>query len=215
MSKNNKIDSSSRSWDMLSGETPKAYEAFQRYLELGVNRSLVKLSKITGKHPKNMQVWSRKYKWVQRSRVYDSYIATLKTKSTEDELENMTHEHMAVIHDIRTAIAVPIQVLIAKLQANMNQNGEVNLDELQEMSFIEILDRIEPWIKHIPTLIKLERLLYGLSTDNLDGNIKKDVNYIRREFHEFILNTPSERLTEIIQRAKSRIKKPDGDTKFT
>lgn len=198
--------SNSRPWDLIPGETPKAFEAFQRYLELGVNRSLVKLSQITGRHAKNMQVWSKKYKWVQRSRTYDAYIATLKTESTEDELESMTREHMAIISGIRSVIAVPIQVLIDKLGANMNENGELTLDELQGMTFLELLDRIEPYIKHLPAIIKLERLLTGLPTLSAEAVVRHDYSKVREEFREYILNTPSERIAEIIERAKRRLK---------
>ncbi|NPV50603.1 MAG: hypothetical protein HPY60_05335 [Candidatus Methanofastidiosum sp.] len=55
-------------------ETPKAYDAFLSYCELGPNRSLSKLSKNLKKSKSLLSRWSARYDWFYRASTYDKYL---------------------------------------------------------------------------------------------------------------------------------------------
>ena len=62
------------SCERRKGETEKAYEAFEIYLEMGADRSLGKVAGKLGKSKALMERWSRRNEWVSRARDYDAEI---------------------------------------------------------------------------------------------------------------------------------------------
>lgn len=87
-----------RPWHKLKGETARAFQAFQVYLELG---SLVEVdATLYGKRQKrkgqaakrktpngNVTDWSRKYNWVVRREAYLDHLAGKRMESAEREQE--------------------------------------------------------------------------------------------------------------------------------
>lgn len=69
-------DITGRPWSQLPQETSKAYRAFTVYLELGVDRSIVKAAEKSGASKGNKgghwERWSSQNHWVERARAYDS-----------------------------------------------------------------------------------------------------------------------------------------------
>lgn len=65
-----------RPWNKQPKETAKSFEAFAGYRDLGPQRSIRKLCELWGRKPSyqnQMSVWSSKYKWVERARLFDAY----------------------------------------------------------------------------------------------------------------------------------------------
>jgi hypothetical protein len=60
------------SWEMMQGETAKAYQAFKMYLRMGHRRSYQKLAQELGlKTLGTIQLWTKKYNWQERIRDFE------------------------------------------------------------------------------------------------------------------------------------------------
>ena len=62
-------------WERMPGETTLAHKAARAHLNLGVSRSLDKVAEQFGKHPKQMERWSKKWKWGIRAAAFDDHRA--------------------------------------------------------------------------------------------------------------------------------------------
>src|SRR5688572_10919483 len=76
-------------WDQLECETPRAYEAFRAYLNLGSGRTLNGAYGATKGRPEgvgrasgNCVRWSRDHRWAERARAWDEYIAAREMEAT-------------------------------------------------------------------------------------------------------------------------------------
>lgn len=58
-------------WERQPDETPKPYEAFCAYRDMGSERSLAKVGEKLGKSAALMERWSAKYGWVNRAALWD------------------------------------------------------------------------------------------------------------------------------------------------
>jgi hypothetical protein len=73
-------------WDRRKGESEQAYAAFLRYRDLGEGRTLERLSEGSSQtHPKpipfgTVKDYSKRHKWVDRARAWDSYLQAERDK---------------------------------------------------------------------------------------------------------------------------------------
>ena len=96
-------------WERQPGETPKAYQAFVVYRDLGRDRSQYKAAKKLGKSAVLLHRWSVKYGWVKRVDIYDEYL------NTKTRLENEELIKQAKIREVAAGTA-----LMEKLLARVN-----------------------------------------------------------------------------------------------
>lgn len=59
-------------WERQPEETPRAFEAFVVYRDLGANRSHRKTAQELGKNCTTISEWSAKYDWVKRAAAWDA-----------------------------------------------------------------------------------------------------------------------------------------------
>jgi len=92
-----------KSWDRLENKSPKAYDAFLKYCEMGPKRSLSKLQKELSKGKSLLSRWSSKYSWVERSSAYDLHLNQVRMKEREEvilEHEKKTADTTAKLLDV-------------------------------------------------------------------------------------------------------------------
>lgn len=58
-------------WERLRGESAQAFQAFAKYRDLGVDRSLAKVAKELGKSTTIIERWSARDSWVLRVEAWD------------------------------------------------------------------------------------------------------------------------------------------------
>ena len=63
----------SEEWDRLRSETPKAWEAFVKYRDLGYERTLKKVAQELKKSVQLIGRWSLEFSWKSRVRAWDVY----------------------------------------------------------------------------------------------------------------------------------------------
>jgi len=147
------------SWERLPEETPKAYQAFVIYLELGVSRSVAAAARMYKKkryenatlvNKKNSEKeddykathvfhWSQKYDWVKRSIDYDSH--NIKERTLIQNIRNA--EHALSFKELQHEKGKLLQKLaLAKIKSLADQIGEdytTLSEEILGMSINEML----------------------------------------------------------------------------
>lgn len=84
-------------WDYQDTDTPKSWEAFQIYRDMGTNRSLVKLGQTIGKNSKWLAQWSSKHEWMKRIEAYVKYLASEKSRADEQEREDERKQRREIV----------------------------------------------------------------------------------------------------------------------
>lgn len=80
-------------WDRQPGETSKAYEAFQVYLDQGSARSTRSVGEALGKSDALMHRWSSKYGWPDRARAWDSMPRRAVSEAYEEMAQRIAAQH--------------------------------------------------------------------------------------------------------------------------
>lgn len=61
-------------WDRWPGETPKPWQAFTIYRDMGLDRSGAKVGDKLGKSSTLIERWSSRYRWVARVELFDAFV---------------------------------------------------------------------------------------------------------------------------------------------
>ena len=61
---------STKPWNMQPGETPKAYQAFEVYRDLGAERSVERAASSLSKTRQNLSIWAQRFDWSTRFRSF-------------------------------------------------------------------------------------------------------------------------------------------------
>jgi hypothetical protein len=84
-------------WERMPGETPLAHQAARAYFNMGASRSLAKVAAQFGRLPKQMERWSRRWKWAIRSAAFDDHRA----REEQIELDRLEIARVAKWHGRR------------------------------------------------------------------------------------------------------------------
>jgi hypothetical protein len=172
-------------YECIEGETPKPFSYFVIYRDLGPDRTLARVAEITGRHPHHLATYSRKFRWLERVRAFDSDRDRAGTDAEIDEIEAMRRR--------QTKAARRIQELglreIERACERAEESGEpLNLGETQKLlklgAELERLNLGEPTENK---QLQVEEIDYSkLSVEQLKAlrSIKKDAvtrNYPSRD----------------------------------
>jgi len=83
-------------WERRDDEGPEAYQAFALYRDMGVPRSLASVGRKLGKSKILMERWSTRYAWVDRCRLYDSFLDQEQRRINEERRRAMIQRHAAL-----------------------------------------------------------------------------------------------------------------------
>lgn len=104
MNMSNKIK---QAWEKRDDETHLAFTYFSSYLQLGADRSLMK---VVEKHEKKehyktqLGIWSSKYAWVYRAAEYDQYLIKKQLNNKEEAIEFSKGEMLGLLSKAVRAI---------------------------------------------------------------------------------------------------------------
>jgi hypothetical protein len=120
-------------WEKQADETPKSYNAFCAYRDLGIHRTLQKAAQIHyGREDANkrqLETWSAKYDWVKRAAAYDEkerqqYEAALAKDYEQERLRE---------RERRQTTVKKLQDMLAKLMREQ-MNVEMSPSEFNALS---------------------------------------------------------------------------------
>lgn len=128
-------------WEQQPGESPKAFEAFNRYLLMGTERSLQKVAFELDKSTNMMGKWSSRWKWVERVAAWDIEQERQARNEQAEEIRKMRKRHASIATS-----------MLAKVSKRMQQ---MQAEELTPQD-------IKAWVE---AASKLERLSRGDSSE--------------------------------------------------
>lgn len=85
-----------RPWDRQPQESSKAYEAFVAYRDLGAARSIPKAAQLLGKSATSVSVWSKRWRWLDRTAAWDSIPGRSMQEAYEDLARRIAEQHERV-----------------------------------------------------------------------------------------------------------------------
>lgn len=108
-------------WERQDRETPKAFEAFCVYRDMGTDRSASKVATIVGKSYSLMQQWSQKYGWVDRAAAWDDEQDRIKREAEQkaqiEAIKEMRKRHTKVaVKMINKADAALDEILAGEIK---------------------------------------------------------------------------------------------------
>lgn len=101
-------------WERREGEQPLAYEAFRQYLHLGKDRSLQGACDAVNRSYSLVRRWSSNYEWIERSRAYDSHLATADTDGMVHALAETRDKNLALMDKLRGLLDMRLDDFIAR-----------------------------------------------------------------------------------------------------
>lgn len=96
-------------WERQEGETPRAYEAFCVYRDLGAGRSITKTAQTLNKNRTTIGEWSTKYEWVKRAAAWDSEQDRVARRTQIEEIKKMRKKHAALASSMLIKAAKALQ----------------------------------------------------------------------------------------------------------
>lgn len=127
-----------KAWDQRLDETPRAYEAFQIYINLPLygekenKRSLANVAKKLGlAATSGVEGWSSKYNWVERAAAYDQWLSLSAIEAKVVALEDFQN---ATIQSLSMQIIAMNDILekqLAEVRRRLStpdENGTIPID---------------------------------------------------------------------------------------
>ena len=163
----------SKPWMRTAGETPKAFEAFCIYRDLGPGRTIPDvqdaLSKSSG-YIRQLWEWSRTYDWVERAAAFDDMIAERTAEASADRAVRAAARHADAG---KALVDKGLEALKAKSVDAMTVDGIRGL---------------------IGDGVKIERLSLGLVTDNTKQEVSGNVNITNDRIQQVLADPEASRL---------------------
>ena len=88
--------SDTKPWERQEGESVKAYEAFQCYLNLGETRSQRLVSEQLSKSRQLISRWSANYQWVERVAAYENDLQSQAQAEGVKKARQMADRHISI-----------------------------------------------------------------------------------------------------------------------
>lgn len=141
-------------WERWEGEEPEAYAAFRYYLEQVAPRRLNALHLVQHVALPTLYGWAQRYQWSRRAEAFDLHFRSVRDEHLEklmrESAERVAEKHMAALADMREIVGAELAKHLAQIQSSPRSM----------LSFAEVVRATE-------TVIKADRLIRGLETDNL------------------------------------------------
>lgn len=83
-------------WDKRPTETPRAFQMFQMYRDMGTTRSIRKLQEHTGISLSALARWSSQYDWVDRAGSWDGHVDRERQLQSVEDARAMQERHAAI-----------------------------------------------------------------------------------------------------------------------
>ncbi len=148
-----------RLWDRQPFDSERQWAAYRVYLMQPMPRSVERLHKTTGIPLGTLTLWSKKNHWVNRALVLDNHIHNTWTEKVETYIEKRAEDyvdrHAAVLTDAFTLLQTELKKYL----------------EVSQGSDMPGLLRPSDLIRLMEVTVKLERLHYGESTENIASKV--------------------------------------------
>ena len=159
-------------WDRLENESSKAYEAFCRYRDMGISRSVMKVQEKYSDNYKTERLlhrWSTTFSWVNRCREFDKYMEKEMRKEFKNEYIEMNKRH-----------AQYATLLQRKAMEQLQELDSASLKPIELMRFMETGVKLEKEAIGVPEFEEYEED----KRHQVSQKIIDEVNEINRKLLE-------------------------------
>ena len=112
-------------WERLEDETPKQYEAFCAYRDLGIERSLRTVGITLGKSEGLMERWSSKNHWVDRAAAWDDEQERIEREIAQKEQAKAIREMRKKHANLASAMLVKAAKALKKIPDDEIKAGDM------------------------------------------------------------------------------------------
>jgi hypothetical protein len=129
-------------WERLPGETAKAFDSFNAYLDLGPRRSMRKVAESDrgSSSQRVLEDWSARFNWVARANASDNWRANERHLDENDQLDRMRRTH-----------ALVAQAAVAKAGERIRTIDPQRLTVREATALLELGVKIERLTRAQPT----------------------------------------------------------------
>lgn len=98
-------------WERQEKESDKAFEAFVKYRDMGLDRSTTKVAKELAKSEQLIRRWSATYDWVKRAAAWDNEVDKDVQKAQRQEITEMRKRHATLASAMLVKAAKALQAI--------------------------------------------------------------------------------------------------------
>ena len=122
-------------WEQQPGESAKAFEAFTIYRDMGVERSVRKVTQRLNKSLTLIGKWSSRYNWPERARAYDRDLDRQAHAQAVRDVRSMTNRHIRIAMQLQAkALEALEQLNVATLSPKMQLAFLAKATEIERMN---------------------------------------------------------------------------------
>ena len=122
-------------WEQQPGESAKAFEAFAIYRDMGVERSVRKVTQRLNQSLTLIGKWSSRYNWPERARAYDRDLDRQAHAQAVREVRSMTNRHIRIAMQLQAkALEALEQLNVATLSPKMQLAFLAKATEIERMN---------------------------------------------------------------------------------
>lgn len=158
-------------WEKQPRESSQRYEAFLVYrdqLDHGqLRRSLERAAHAVKKHPQTLAEWSREDHWRERAAAWDRHLQSVRDAQHIRAVEAIAARQGMQVQAAAATLQAPIQALLEKIQRDHDYLDQLSAWQLTRLALAAS--------RAMPVVIQSERLIQGLSTQNVDAHVEGDV----------------------------------------
>jgi len=122
-------------WEQQPGESAKAFEAFAIYRDMGVERSVRKVTQRLNKSLTLIGKWSSRYNWPERARANDRDLDRQAHAQAVRDVRSMTNRHIRIAMQLQAkALEALEQLNVATLSPKMQLAFLAKATEIERMN---------------------------------------------------------------------------------
>jgi len=160
-------------WERQAYEskTPKAWEYFIYYRDLGNQRTLKEVSSNYNINFSVVAKMSADHDWVKRCTAYDTFVDKISVQRNLDSISVVQNKHKTITSNLLRVVLAPLDEAIKRID-----KIKEDIEDAEKWSNTDLLVYIVKHSAEIREIIKLDRLVNNMSTENIDTHLSKDLS---------------------------------------
>jgi len=180
--------SAKKLWEMQEKdgkcESPKAFQAFTTYRDLGPDRSFVKVAVLLGRTRQVVSLWANQWYWKSRILAWEEELDRRKRERKFKDIEEMHIRHAKHAQSVENALMVPIQAFLKKINKDQTLMRDNEFDNTTQQDLFDLVTTIAD---KLPKVVDIERKSRGEPTEI--NSYKIDLNSLTEDELEKLATT--------------------------
>lgn len=111
-------------WEQLPNESAKAFQAFELYLRMGIERSLREVGAKLDKSFTLISRWSREHQWQERIRRYEKWKAQVRRDKLRATIEKSAQDDYETNEKIQSVLKLPATALAKRFVRHLEDGKD-------------------------------------------------------------------------------------------